>query len=213
MKTEFHPLVKRLLDGELQLADLPPELHAEGERALRLLAAVDRTPVSLSADLEARVMAAVRRRARSPWRWITQPREVHLRVRPWTLAPALAAAATLVLLLARPDSPAPPPLAPVAAAPESVSVRFVLHAPDAQHVAVAGSFNQWDPGAAPLVRSGRDGVWTATLTLPVGQHQYTFVVDGTRWVPDPAAPAVDDGFGGGRRNSVVAVTAQGARVL
>jgi len=44
-------------------------------------------------------------------------------------------------------------------------------------------------------------VWTATLTLPVGQHQYAFVVDGQRWVPDPGAPAVDDGFG--RRNSVL----------
>ena len=29
----------------------------------------------------------------------------------------------------------------------------------------------------------------------------TFVVDGARWVPDPGAPAVDDGFG--RRNSVL----------
>jgi len=35
-------------------------------------------------------------------------------------------------------------------------------------------------------------------------------VDGARWVVDPAAPAVDDGFG--RRNSVVAVTAQGAHL-
>jgi len=37
------------------------------------------------------------------------------------------------------------------------------------------------------------------------------VVDGERWVPDPAAPGIDDGFG--RRNSVVAVTAHGARTL
>jgi hypothetical protein len=44
-------------------------------------------------------------------------------------------------------------------------------------------------------------VWTATITLPAGQHQYAFVVDGQQWVPDPAAPAVDDGFG--RRNSVL----------
>jgi len=40
-----------------------------------------------------------------------------------------------------------------------------------------------------------------TLSLPPGQHQYAFVVDGTRWVPDPTAPAIDDGFG--RRNSVL----------
>jgi 1,4-alpha-glucan branching enzyme len=92
-------------------------------------------------------------------------------------------------------------------------VGFVLYAPGARHVTVAGTFNQWDQNAAPLVPAGTSGVWTTTLALPVGQHQYAFVVDGRRWVTDPAAPAVDDGFGGGRRNSVVAVTAHGARDL
>jgi 1,4-alpha-glucan branching enzyme len=90
-------------------------------------------------------------------------------------------------------------------------VRFVLYAPGASRVAVAGTFNQWDQAAAPLVPAGTAGVWTTTLALPVGQHQYAFVVDGRRWIADPAAPAVDDGFG--RRNSVVAVTTQGARTL
>jgi len=93
---------------------------------------------------------------------------------------------------------------------DSVLVRFVLYAPGAHRVAVAGTFNQWDRGAAPLVPAGRSGVWTTTLALPVGQHQYAFVVDGARWVVDPGAPAVDDGFG--RRNSVVAVTAHGAQL-
>ena len=45
MTTVFHPLVKRFLDGELRLADLPPELHAEARAAERLLGAVDRAPV------------------------------------------------------------------------------------------------------------------------------------------------------------------------
>ncbi|OLB51907.1 MAG: hypothetical protein AUI08_01980 [Gemmatimonadetes bacterium 13_2_20CM_2_65_7] len=80
-------------------------------------------------------------------------------------------------------------------------MRFVLVAPGAQHVSLAGTFNHWDPRATPLVRSGAGDLWTATLSLPPGQHQYAFVVDGTRWVPDPTAPAVDDGFG--RRNSVL----------
>jgi len=97
------------------------------------------------------------------------------------------------------------------AASDSVYVRFVLYAPGAQRVAVAGTFNQWDQNAARLVRLGADGIWTITLALPQGQHQYAFVVDGKRWVPDPAAPGIDDGFG--RRNSVVAVTAHGARTL
>jgi hypothetical protein len=195
--TEFHSQVKRLLDGELTLADLPPELRAEGEEALRLLAAVDRRPVTLPSAIDERVMAAVRGRAESPslWRRLVAPREVRLRLRPWTLAPALAAAAALVLLLGR--------ATPTPVAGTAVTVRLVLFAPAAQQVTVAGTFNHWDPAATPLVRTGAPGVWTATLTLPAGQHQYAFVVDGARWVPDPAAPAVDDGFG--RRNSVLAL--------
>ena len=193
--TDFHPQVKQLLDGELTLADLPPELRAEGEEALRLLAAVDREPVTFPA-LEARVLAELRRRqskAPSLWRRLVAPREVRLRVRPWTLVPAFGLALALTLLLVRPT-----------ATPEAtVTVRFVLFAPDAQQVALAGTFNQWDQAATPLVRSGTPGVWTATLTLPVGQHQYAFVVDGARWVADPGAPAVDDGFG--RRNSVLSL--------
>jgi hypothetical protein len=185
--TDFHLQVKRLLDGELTLADLPPELRAEGEEALRLLSAVDREPVILPA-LDARVLGELRRRAKAPGFW------GRLRLRPWTLVPAFAAGAALVLLLSR-GQPTP--------AAATVTVRFVLFAPEAQQVALAGTFNQWDAGATPLVRTGAPGVWTATLTLPAGQHQYAFVVDGARWVPDPAAPAVDDGFG--RRNSVLAL--------
>src|SRR5256712_256448 len=94
---------------------------------------------------------------------------------------------------------------------DSVFVRFVLYAPGARRVAVAGTCNQWDRSAAPLVPAGTSGVWTTTLALPVGQHQYAFVVDGARWIVDPAAPAVDDGFG--RRNSVVAVSAPGGHTL
>jgi len=216
MTTGYHPLVKRLLDGELSLAELPPELRVEGEEALRLVGAADRTPVALSSALEERVMAAVRRHAASPgnraWRWLNTPRDVELRlrVRPWTVwAGALAAAAALALLLGRP-APEPVPGAQARGGTrDSVLVRFVLYAPGARRVAVAGTFNQWDRGAAPLVPAG-SGVWTTTLALPVGKHQYAFVVDGARWVADPGAPAVDDGFG--RRNSVVAVSALGAHL-
>ena len=219
MKTTYPVAVKRLLDGELTLADLPPELRAAGEEALGLVAGVDRTPVILSPTLDARVMAAVRHRAtsraRRVWRWLATPRDVELRlrVRPWAAwAGGLAAAAGLALLFTRP--PARVPAGTVAArapAPSVVFVRFVLYAPGAKRVAIAGTFNQWDQTAAPLVPAGTSGVWATTLALPVGQHQYAFVVDGRRWVADPAAPGVDDGFG--RRNSIVAVTTRGARTL
>ncbi len=189
---EFHPLVKQLLDGDITFADLPPELRAEGDEALRLLAAVDRSPVQLSAVSEHVMQAITLRPARSVWRRVMQPRELRLRIRPWLLAPALAIAAALLVFLRT---------APTAAPASLVTVRFVLVAPEAHEVSLAGTFNQWDAHATPLIRSGPTGVWTATLTLPAGQHQYAFVVDGVRWVPDPGAPAVDDGFG--RRNSVL----------
>lgn len=216
MMAGYHPLVKKVLDGELSLADLPRELRAEAEEAVRLVEAADRAPVTLSSAVEDRVMALVRQHAASParraLRWIHAPRDVELRlrVRPWALwGGALAAAAVLALLLTRPTSSRG--LETRVASRDSMFVRFVLYAPGARRVAVAGTFNQWDRSAAPLVPAGTSGVWTTTLALPVGQHQYAFVVDGERWVVDPGAPAVDDGFG--RRNSLVAVTAHGTRTL
>src|SRR3989442_14921497 len=89
MTQAYHPLVKRLLDGELSLNDLPPELRAEGAEALRLLEAVDRAPVSLPARLDARAIAEVRRRAHTPMRRAlprpSEPRDTQLggRGRPW----------------------------------------------------------------------------------------------------------------------------------
>ena len=76
-------------------------------------------------------------------------------------------------------------------------------APGAHTATVAGSFNGWDAHALPMVRN-TSGTWTVTVALPVGEHQYQFVVDGARWQPDPSAHAqVDDGFGGTNRVFVV----------
>lgn len=208
---EFHPLVKRWLDGELSAEELGAELSAELAAARALLGAVDRSPVTFDPELDERVMAAVRSRPATrwqrAWRWIGAAHDLRLRVRPWAVA-ALAAAATLVIFLAPPRQPRGP--AGVAQTPESVYVKFVLYAPGAHQVSVAGTFNGWDARATPLAPAGASGVWAATLSLPAGQHLYSFVVDGRRWVADPTAPGVDDGFG--RRNSVLAVTPRGARV-
>lgn len=212
MSQEFDPRVKQVLDGEASARDLPPALRAEAEAALRVLAALDRRPVTLSPRLDARVMAAVRQHAAAPrhraWRWFTAPS-----VPPWALAAAAAAAFVAFYLLFRPavvGSPgAASPLA-TPAGPESIYVKFVLTAPSAQRVALAGTFNSWDPNATPLTR-GEAGTWVVTIPLTAGQHQYAFIVDGQRWVPDPAAPKVDDGFG--RKNSVVSVSATRGRVL
>jgi hypothetical protein len=67
-------------------------------------------------------------------------------------------------------------------------VRFVLDAPTASRVALAGDFNGWSHSATPLRATARAGVWSAVVALPRGRHGYAFVVDDTQWVPGPAIP-------------------------
>ena len=66
-------------------------------------------------------------------------------------------------------------------------VRLMFDAPDARRVAVAGDFNRWDADATVLTRERGSRAWSVTLALRDGEHRYAFVVDGTRWVPDPRA--------------------------
>ena len=66
-------------------------------------------------------------------------------------------------------------------------VRLMFDAPDARRVAVAGDFNRWDADATQLVRERGSRAWSITVALRDGEHRYAFVVDGTRWVPDPRA--------------------------
>jgi hypothetical protein len=198
----------RYLDGE-PFGELG---EAEFAAADRLVTEVREYAARLEAvapSLDEAVMTVVRRRV--PARrhqaldWFLKPRMV--RIRPvWV--PVLAAAAALALWLA-PRAPAPAPAVPAAVrrVADTVFVRFELAAPQARSVSVAGSFNGWQVGALALVRDAR-GVWSATAALPVGEHRYDFVVDGSQWVPDPTAHAeVDDGFGG--RNSVIVVGPKG----
>jgi hypothetical protein len=66
-------------------------------------------------------------------------------------------------------------------------VRLMFDAPTARRVAVAGDFNGWADRATPLVRDESTRRWSVTLALHTGDHRYAFVVDDTRWVPDPRA--------------------------
>jgi 1,4-alpha-glucan branching enzyme len=115
----------------------------------------------------------------------------------WRPAYALPAVAALALFLWLDDGqPVPTPVTPA-----QVLVEFRLSAAQATHVALAGDFTNWKPTYA-LVR-GEPGVWTIVVPLAPGVHDYAFIVDGERWIADPMAPAVADGFGG--LNSRIAV--------
>lgn len=79
-----------------------------------------------------------------------------------------------------------------------VTVSFVLDAPQAKTVYLAGDFNDWGGKDYALRRIGPEGTWEIKIPLKKGRvYVYNFVVDGTKWIVDPAVPAkVDDGFGG-----------------
>jgi hypothetical protein len=79
----------------------------------------------------------------------------------------------------------------------------------AQSVALAGSFNGWTP--APMQRIADR--WVVKVDLPNGRHEYKFVLDGARWVPDPGnSSRAPDGFGG--ENSLLEVScSQGSSSL
>ena len=74
-------------------------------------------------------------------------------------------------------------------------VKLIFDAPTAARVAVVGTFGGGVETTTPLVRDPASKRWSATLALRDGTHRYAFVVDGTRWAPDPWAERVraDDG--------------------
>ncbi|MCA9750862.1 MAG: BamA/TamA family outer membrane protein, partial [Gemmatimonadetes bacterium] len=65
-------------------------------------------------------------------------------------------------------------------------VLFRLRARGAESVAVAGSFEGWEP--LPMRRC-RNGLWRLPVDVPPGDHAYAFLVDGL-WIHDPDNPAL-----------------------
>ena len=121
--------------------------------------------------------------------WV--PRQVSIRP-----AYALVAAGACALLLwfvlvpspASTRQPAPP-----TANDERVFVQFRLET-DAARVQLAGSFTNWE--LRYDLHQASPGVWTITVPLSAGVHDYAFIVDGQHWIPDPYAAHISDGFGG-----------------
>jgi hypothetical protein len=140
--------------------------------------------------------------------WI--PRSVTFEFRP-AYALLLAASVLTVAGVVPHDWSADRPLAVARTqdANQRVYVQFRLQTSDATDVRLAGSFTQWQPEYQ--LHETAPGLWTVTLPLAPGVHDYAFIVDGQRWVTDPYAPAVQDGFGG--TNSRITLVAWSDRRL
>jgi hypothetical protein len=180
------------------------EMERPDEGRVRELLGLLKEEVRAPASFRVDVMEAIERATASPWKrvadWWLEPRPV--RIRPAVGALALAASLALLVLL-----PGEQPVAPTAAvdsAPAQIVTRFVLIAPEAASVHLTGDFVSWSREGIALEDPRGTGIWTTDVQLPPGVYQYTFVVNGTQWVPDPRAVSqVDDGFG--QMNSVLIV--------
>jgi len=85
---------------------------------------------------------------------------------------------------------------------QSQTLRIEFHDEHAQAVSVAGTFNDWRPGATPMIPLGQ-GRWVKELSLPPGRYEYRLVVD-DQWICDPAAAqTVSNPYGG--QNAVLQV--------
>ena len=94
---------------------------------------------------------------------------------------------------------------PGVTAERHVAVEFTLDAPNASQVSVVGEFSDWSQSYR--MRQREDGHWVARIPLAPGDYEYSFVIDGQRWVVDPNASTYrDDGLGG--RNAVIQVPAR-----
>lgn len=187
---------------------------AAGEAAfVERIAPPLRTPETLDPSFEARLMAVARAEAprlypRGRRAWWRRPRTVRL-----SPLGALAFAAGFAGIVSISTLAAIGALGGAGgdgrrdvreAAGESVHVvRFVLAAPGARTVTLVGDFNAWAKEATPLATAAVPGVWTVSVPLRPGRHEYAFIVDGERWVVDPLAAVVTDDFG--TESSVVTV--------
>jgi hypothetical protein len=90
-------------------------------------------------------------------------------------------------------------------APKASLNRFVIYEPAAHQVELTGSFTDWQ--RTPLQPVGSSGYWELTLPVPVGEHRYAYILDGTRQMADPTLPGREkDDFGG--ENSILDVEAK-----
>jgi len=203
----MNPDLQAYLDGEKRLDELTGEARTEAEAWDRMVSSARVTTLSKTPDwVEDAVMSeihamAAHRREESLLGWILRPKTI--RVSP--LMGGLITAALAALILWPTETPLAPGPAPGPAGITQVFVEFSLQAPNANSVAVAGDFSEWEALYSLEDRDG-DGVWTGRVPIEPGVHEYMFVIDDSNWVTDPRADRYnDDGFG--NRNAVLAVGA------
>lgn len=73
-------------------------------------------------------------------------------------------------------------------------ISFKLDAPGAHTVSITADFNNWDPGSH-LMKKDKKGIWSKTIFIAPGRHEYKFVVDGEWWNDPRNDQTVFNSFG------------------
>ena len=216
MRAACYPAARDAGSERGPLPDVPED--ADDLAFARRVAEPLRRAVRAAPDFEHRLMAAVRadsrlHRASRPdtqrvevrdrRRWarelLRSPRAGLCAAAGFAAVAALGSWRALGAPAAADDSGAPAAvMSPVSAGAEQHAhvVRFTVAAPTAARVTLVGAFNGWAKEATPLRPApGAEGVWTVSVPLPAGRHEYAFLIDGDRWVVDPRAPTLRDEHG------------------
>lgn len=203
------------------------ELTARDAAFAARLGSALRTSKAPREDFDARVMRTIREQgdvtSRPPLR-LEQGRPWWTRKRAFAFSPlggiAMAAGFAGIVALgtfaavregARDGASPSAPLATAARVDTVHLVRFIIQQPGASRVSLVGDFNGWSREAMPLESSMDGATWTLTVPLSAGRYEYAFVVDGQRWVADPAGNSVKDEFGG--ETSVLRLAGSGDRSM
>jgi hypothetical protein len=167
------------------------------------IAAPLRAPEHVHPSFDQRLMEKVRAESRSlypqrPW-WDT---ERVFRITPITGLALAAGVAAVIAVSGIAIGSRISRVAPVTASVGATSgrdtvqiVRFVFVDASAKQVELVGDFNEWAKGTTQLSRSAAPGVWTVSVPLSPGRHEYAFIINGSRWVADPFAAKSSDDFG------------------
>ena len=85
---------------------------------------------------------------------------------------------------------------------QDVEQRFVIYLPESSQAKIIGTFTDWEPIA--MHRIGKSGYWSLTISVPFGEHRYSFLLDDGVHIADPSIIARErDDFGG--ENSVIVI--------
>ncbi len=76
------------------------------------------------------------------------------------------------------------------------SSRFRVYLPHAATVELLGSFTDWRDRPVRMTRH-HPGWWEVDVAVPPGEHQFSYLVDGSVWIADYAAHGVKlNSYGG-----------------